>query len=122
MITTLHPRGTTATPHARQRRTESLSTVLNRAVAALALLDPDLLHASTAAGRAVLSMASIARSAAGSLGADPGTFLTSGPGVVVIRDLVAAVQVLDRSAQDAAVDDSLVEAARTAYVALLAAL
>ena len=125
MITTLHPRGTTATAHTHGTErpgTESLSAVLNRAVTSLAHLDPDLLHANTAAGRAVVTLASIARSAAGSLGADPGPFLTSGPGVVVVRDLVAAVQLFDRAAHNAAVEDSFVDAAQTAYVSLLAAL
>src|SRR4051794_40603328 len=52
----------------------------------------------TPAGRALLSLATLARQAAGALGAEPGTTLAGGPGVVVVREFTAAVRRLDRAA------------------------
>ena len=72
--------------------------VLHRALSACAELDPDLLHSTTAAGRAATSLAGLARSAVGALGADPGVALHNGPGVVVLRDLVRAVTLLEVAA------------------------
>jgi hypothetical protein len=69
--------------------------VLHHAISACAELDPDLLHSSTAAGRAATSLAGLARSAVAALGADPGVALHDGPGVVVVRDLVQAVTLFE---------------------------
>jgi hypothetical protein len=54
-------------------------------------------HGGTPAGRALLRLATLARATAATLGADPGTPLTDGPGVVVLRDLAAATQLLERA-------------------------
>jgi hypothetical protein len=67
----------------------------------------------TPAGRALLTLAALARSTAAALGADPGTPLTNGPGVVVLRDLAAATRLLDRAvtaAASAAATDELFRA------------
>ncbi len=72
--------------------------VLHHALSACAELDPDLLHSTTAAGRAATSLAGLARSAVAALGADPGAPLRNGPGVVVVRDLVQAVTLLELAA------------------------
>ena len=98
MTTTLHPPETsasTSTSTSTPPGLQELRAELHDALLACAQEDPDLFHSSTAAGRALLALASRARSAAGALGVDPGTCLTSGPGVVVVRDLVAAVRLLD---------------------------
>jgi hypothetical protein len=68
---------------------------LREAIAACAELDPDLLHSTTELGSTVVSLASIARAATRAVEVDAGTDLVSGPGVMVVRDLVAAVQVLE---------------------------
>jgi hypothetical protein len=68
---------------------------LHAAISACAELDPDLLHSTTELGSTVVSLASIARAASRALGVDAGTDLNSGSGVMVVRDLVAAVQVLE---------------------------
>ena len=96
MTTTLHPLETSATTTTAPALQE-LRTALHEAVLACAQEDPDLYDSGTAAGRAALALASNARSAVGALGHDPGTHLTRGPGIVVVRDLVAAVQLFDRA-------------------------
>jgi hypothetical protein len=77
--------------------TQILLAVLHDAVAACEERDLELLHARTAAGRALVSLSALARRAAGA----PGTCLTNGPGVVVVRDLVAATRLLARVAPGA---------------------
>jgi hypothetical protein len=72
--------------------------VLHHAISACAELDPDVLHSTTAAGRAATSLAGLARSAVAALGADPGVSLHNGPGVVLLRDLVHAVTLLELAA------------------------
>lgn len=81
--------------------TQILLAVLHDAVAACEERDLELLHARTAAGRALVSLSALARRAAGALGTAPGTCLTNGPGVVVVRDLVAATRLLARVAPGA---------------------
>jgi hypothetical protein len=73
--------------------------------------DPDSFDARTTDGRALLALAALARQAAGALGADAGTTVASGPGVVVVREFAAAVRVLDRAAGVADVDGFLATAA-----------
>jgi hypothetical protein len=72
-----------------------IRVLANDALAMVAGEDPDRFGSDTAAGRALLSLAARARFAAATRGADSGTPLTAGPGVVVVRDLVAAVRLLD---------------------------
>ena len=78
-----------------------LLALLHDALSAVEEQDLDLLHARTPAGSALMSLSAITRRAAGALGADPGVHLTDGPGVVVVRDLVAATRLLARAAPSA---------------------
>jgi hypothetical protein len=84
-------------------------------------LDPDLLDSYSSAGRAVSSLAAAARAAAAALGAAPGIALGHASGVVVVRDLVAAVSLLELAAsrRDGDPDRDVVEGvarrARTAH-------
>jgi len=87
-----------AEPVAEGTATAPVLEVLHHALSACAELDPDLLHSTTAAGRAATSLAGLARSAVTALGADPGVALRNGPGVVVLRDLVQAVALLELAA------------------------
>jgi hypothetical protein len=75
-----------------------LLNILHDTVDAVAELDPDLLHSHTHAGHAVVALAGAARAAAEALGTEPGTTLRTAPGVVVVRDLVAAVSLLELAA------------------------
>jgi len=72
--------------------------ILYDALGAVSELDPDLLHSHTSAGQAVVALAGAARASAAALGAEPGDALRSAPGVVVVRDLVAAVSLLELAA------------------------
>lgn len=80
------------------RDADGVLDTLHDTLDAVADLDPDLLHSHTSAGHAVVALAAAARAAAASLGADPGTPLREAPGVVVVRDLVAAVSLLEHAA------------------------
>jgi hypothetical protein len=77
----------------------------------------DSFDSRTPAGRALVSLATLARQAAGALGAEPGTTIAGGPGVVVVREFAAAVRLLDqaaaRSAASADVDGFLAAAKGT---------
>jgi hypothetical protein len=75
-----------------------LLAVLDDALALCAEHDDADLRGITTAGRAVLGLAALARRAAAALGADPGTLLAGGQGVVVVRDLDAATRLLARAA------------------------
>jgi len=71
----------------------------------------------TPPGRTLLALATLARRAAGALGADPGVALTGGPGIVVQRELVSAARLLGETAEAAhsesgEIDDLLVTAQR----------
>ena len=59
---------------------------------------PDAFDGGTTKGRTLLALAALARQAAGALGADPGITVLAGPGPVVVRELAAAIRLLDRSA------------------------
>ena len=94
-MTTIIP--PTTRPATTTAATDLLLTLLDDALSAIAETDPAGLHARTRAGGSLVSLASVARRAAGALGADPGEHLTEGPGVVVVRDLVAATRLLARA-------------------------
>jgi hypothetical protein len=121
MTTTMLRPGTTWTPTAPTPTTEALRDVLDDAldVAADDAADEaaDRYSSRTPAGRTLLSLAAVARRAAGAVGAEPGVALTDGPGVVVQRELAAAARLLDEAAEAAhneswEVDDLLVTAQR----------
>ena len=59
---------------------------------------PDAFDGGTTKGRTLLKLGALARQAAGALGADPGITVLAGPGPVVVRELAAAVRLLDRAA------------------------
>ena len=63
--------------------------------------DADRYSSRTPAGRALLSLATLARRAAGALGAEPGVTLPGAAGVVVQRELAAAARLLDEAAEAA---------------------
>lgn len=78
--------------------TDALLTTLHDAVAGCAECEPDLLASYAPAGAALVALARLGRTGAGLLGAAGGRPLSDGPGVVVVRDLVAATRVLARAA------------------------
>jgi hypothetical protein len=78
--------------------TDLLRDVLHSTLDRVAGEDPDSFDSRTAGGRALLSLAARARHVAGTLGADAGTTVASGPGVVVVREFAAAVRLLDQAA------------------------
>jgi hypothetical protein len=88
-----------------------LRDVLHDALDVAADGDVDAFDSRTPSGRALVSLAALARQAAGALGDEPGIPVADGPGVVVVRDLAAAVRLLDRalsrSAEPADVDGFL---------------
>ena len=65
---------------------------------------PDSFDGGTTKGRTLLALASLARQAAGALGADPGITVLAGPGPVVVRELASAIRLLDRAADSGAGD------------------
>ena len=71
-----------------------LLALLQEAVDAVADVDPDELDSRLSAGRGLLDLAACARAAIAELGANPGTVVTEAPGVVVVRELVAATRML----------------------------
>ena len=71
-----------------------LLALLEEAVDAVADVDPDDLDSRLPAGRELLDLAACARAAIAELGAHPGTLVTEAPGVVVVRELVAATRML----------------------------
>ncbi|HZJ05359.1 MAG TPA: hypothetical protein VFD59_07800 [Nocardioidaceae bacterium] len=113
-----------AEPVAEGTATAPLLEVLYDVLTTCAELDPDLFHSTTAAGWAATSLAGLARSAVAALGADPGVALHNGPGVVVIRDLVHAVTLLELAAAGSPGNtyrldpDGFVAAATAAYAVL----
>ena len=91
----LHP-GTTSTP-----TTDVLRVLLDEALSVAADDASDRYSSRRPAGRALLSLAALARRAAGALGVEPGVALTSGPGIVVQRELAAAARLLDEAVEAA---------------------
>jgi hypothetical protein len=97
MTTTMLETGTTRTS-----ATDALRLLLDDVLLSVGADDaPDRYSSRTPAGRTLLALAVLARRAAGALGADPGVALTGGPGVVVQRELAAAVRLLDEAAETA---------------------
>lgn len=70
-----------------------LLDVLHR-IAEVAFTDPDELGSQHPAGRELLTLATTARRATCALGGRPGVVVTDAPGVVVVRELVAATRAL----------------------------
>lgn len=85
--------------------TDMLLAVLNDVLSACEDHELDALHGRSRAGASLMSLSAIARRAVAVLGADAGVHLTDGPGVVVVRDLVAATRLLARTAEGTATDD-----------------
>lgn len=96
MTITLHRSEITAP--AEQSSTARVLEVLRDALFACAEPDLDVFHSTTPAGRAVTSLAGLARSAVAALGTEPAPVLHDGPGVVVIRDLAHAVMLVEVAA------------------------
>ena len=93
MTTTMLPTGTTRTS-----ATDALRLLLDDVLLTVAADDAaDRYSSRTSAGRTLLALATLARRAAGALGADPGVALTAGPGIVVQRELAAAARLLDEA-------------------------
>jgi hypothetical protein len=113
MTTTMLETGTTRTS-----ATTDLRLLLDDVLLSVAADDDaDRYSSRTSAGRTLLALATLARRAAGALGADPGVALSSGPGIVVQRELASAARLLDEAAQAARVesweiDDLLLTAER----------
>ena len=85
-MTTMLRTGTTRTS-----ATDDLRHLLDDVLRSVAADDDaDRYSSRTPAGRTLLALATLARRAAGALGADPGVALTGGPGIVVLRELAAA--------------------------------
>lgn len=109
MTTTLNPpRRTTSrtqatnlvsalTPDRANTSGPALLAVLRGVVTASADLDPDLLHSTGPAGRAVLTIAAAGRRHAAELGVDAGTPLSQAPGIVVMREAVQVLTLLERT-------------------------
>jgi|tagenome__1003787_1003787.scaffolds.fasta_scaffold20031119_1 hypothetical protein len=89
---------TTTIRHPMADDADVLLATLRNALEAHADVDDLDLHGRTPAGRALITLAARARAATATLGTDPGTPLTDGPGVVVLRDLAAATRLLERAA------------------------
>ena len=98
MTTTLLRPGTTAatTPTA-----EALRDLLDEALSVSSDDAADTYASRMPAGRALLSLAAVARRATGVLGGEPGVPLASGPGIVVQRELAAAARLLDEAVETA---------------------
>jgi hypothetical protein len=75
-----------------------LRDVLHTTLDRVAGEDPDTYDSRTAGGQELLSLAALARRTARALGADAGTTVASGPGIVVVREFAAAVRLLDQAA------------------------
>jgi hypothetical protein len=86
------PRSETAT-----RTAGLLGEVLHDALDVAADGDADSFDSRTPSGRALVSLATLARQAAGALGDEPGIPVAGGPGVVVVREFAAAVRLFDRA-------------------------
>ncbi|GAA3173834.1 hypothetical protein GCM10010531_29260 [Blastococcus jejuensis] len=97
MTTTMLDTGTTRTPS-----TDALRLVVDAVLLSAATDDDtDRYSGHLPAGRALLSLATLARRAAAALGTEPGVTLTTAPGIVVQRELAAAARLLDEAAEAA---------------------
>jgi hypothetical protein len=79
---------------------DDIRTMLHDALEVAADDAADLFDGGTTTGKTLLALAALARQTAGALGADPGITVLAGPGVVVVRELAAAVRLLDQAASD----------------------
>ena len=96
-MTTMLESGTTRTS-----ATDDLRLLLDDVLLSVAAGDDaDRYSSRTPAGRTLLSLATLARRAAGALGADPGVELDGAAGVVVQRELAAAARLLHEAAEAA---------------------
>jgi hypothetical protein len=113
MTTTLLQTGTSLTP-----TTDALRLLVDDVLLTVAGDDDaDRYSSRTPAGRALVSLTTLARRAAGALGAEPGIALTGAAGIVVQRELAAAARLLDEVAAAACsesweIADLLVQAER----------
>jgi hypothetical protein len=95
MTTTLLQTSTSRTP-----ATDVLRLLLDDVLVSVrADDDADRYSSRTPAGRALVSLTTLARRAAGALCVGPGVALAGGPGVVVQRELAAAARLLDEAAE-----------------------
>lgn len=79
--------------------TDVLRILVDEALSTAATDDrADVFSSGRPAGRALLSLATLARRAAAALGGESGVPLGSGPGIVVQRELAAAARLLDEAA------------------------
>jgi hypothetical protein len=100
MTTTMLHTGTTTTSDI-----DDIRALLHDALEVAADDSADLFDGGTTTGKTLLALAALARQTAGALGADPGITVLAGPGVVVVRELAAAVRLLDQTASDRPVGD-----------------
>src|SRR3954469_10993934 len=97
MTTTLLQTGTTRTPS-----TDVLRLLLDDVLVAVgADDDADRYSGRAPAGRTLVSLATLARRAAGAVSLGPGIALTGGSGVLVQGELAAAARLLDDAARSA---------------------
>ena len=97
MTTTMLDTGTTRTS-----ATDTLRLLVDGVLLSVAADDDaDRYSSRTPAGRALLSLAMLARRAASALGAEPVGTLTGAPGIVVQREFAAAARLLGEAAEAA---------------------
>ena len=95
MTTTMLDTGTTRTS-----ATDALRLLLDDVLLSVADDDDtDRYSSRRPEGRALLSLATLARRAALAIGAEPGIALSDAAGVVVLRELAAAARLLDEAAE-----------------------
>lgn len=87
----------TPTENPRGAHGPALLAVLRDMVASSIDLDPDVLHSTLPAGRAALTVAAAARTHAASGSAVVPPSLNDGPGILVMRDLVGVLSLLERT-------------------------
>lgn len=74
----------------------AMLAILHAVLDEVAWLEPDGLYSEEPAGRELVTLAGAARAAVAVVGGESGAVLRQGPGVVVVRDLVEAVTLLER--------------------------
>jgi hypothetical protein len=90
------PTATTRTP-----ATEALRLLVDDVLLSVAADDADRYAGDTPAGRALLSLATLARRAVAALGAEPAIALAGAPGIEVQREFAAAARLLGEAAEAA---------------------
>jgi hypothetical protein len=81
--------------------TDALRLLMDDVLRSVAADDADRYSGDTPAGRALLSLATLARRAAAALGAEPAGTLGGAPGIVVQRELAGAARLLGEAAETA---------------------